>query len=68
MFAMRDQLREQKLGENQLKLTIITKISDIQAAYFDLVQQQQQLSVLDSTLVISNQRVNYKTDLRSESI
>jgi outer membrane protein len=59
MFAMRDQLRElQKLGENQLKLTIITKISDIQAAYFDLVQQQQQLSALDSTLVISNQRVN----------
>ena len=58
MFAMRDQLRElQKLGENQLKLTIITKISDIQAAYFDLVQQQQ-LSALDSTLVISNQRVN----------
>ncbi|MEZ7497964.1 TolC family protein [Flavobacterium sp. Arc3] len=59
MFAMRDQLRElQKLGENQLKLTIITKISDVQAAYFDLVQQQQQLSALDSTLVISNQRVS----------
>jgi outer membrane protein len=59
MFAMRDQLRElQKLGDNQLKLTIITKISDVQAAYFDLVQQQQQLSALDSTLVISNQRVN----------
>ena len=58
MFAMRDQLSElQKLGENQLKLTIITKISDVQAAYFDLVQQQQQLSALDSTLVISNQRV-----------
>lgn len=59
MFAMKDQLKElQKLGENQLKLTIITKISDVQAAYFDLVQQQQQLSALDSTLVISNQRVN----------
>ncbi|SEB05154.1 Outer membrane protein TolC [Flavobacterium gillisiae] len=59
MFAMRDQLSElQKLGENQLKLTIITKISDVQAAYFDLVQQQQQLSALDSTLVISNQRVS----------
>lgn len=59
MFAMSDQLQElQKLGENQLKLTIITKISDVQAAYFDLVQQQQQLSALDSTLVISNQRVN----------
>lgn len=59
MFAMRDQLQElQKLGENQLKLTIITKISDVQVAYFDLVQQQQQLIALDSTLVISNQRVS----------
>lgn len=59
MFAMRDQLLElQKLGENQLKLTIITKISDVQVAYYDLVQQQQQLNALDSTLVISNQRVN----------
>jgi outer membrane protein len=59
MFAMRDQLQElQKLGESQLKLTIITKISDVQVAYFDLVQQQQQLIALDSTLVISNQRVS----------
>lgn len=59
MFARKDQLQElQKLGESQLKLTIITKISDVQAAYYNLVQQQQQLAALDSTLVISNQRVN----------
>ena len=58
MFARLDQLKElQKLGEAQLKLTIITRISDINAAYFDLVQQQQQLAALDTTIVISNQRL-----------
>ena len=58
MFAKLDQLKElQKLGEAQLKLTIISKISDVNATYFNLVQQQQQLSALDSTIVISNQRL-----------
>lgn len=58
MFARMDQLKElQKLGEAQLKLTLITKISDVNAAYYDLVQQQQQLSALDTTIVISNQRL-----------
>ncbi len=58
MFAKLDQLKElQKLGEAQLKLTIVTKISDVNAAYFDLVQQQQQLAALDTTIVISNQRL-----------
>ena len=59
MFAKLDQLKElQKLGEAQLKLTLITKISDVYATFFDLVQQQQQLSALDSTIVISDQRLN----------
>ncbi|HMK05973.1 MAG TPA: TolC family protein, partial [Flavobacterium sp.] len=58
MFARLDQLKElQKLGEAQLKLTIITKISDVNETYFDLVQQQQQLAALDTTIVISNQRL-----------
>ena len=58
MFARLDQLKElQKLGEAQLKLTIVTRISDVNAAYYDLVQQQQQLAALDTTLVISNQRL-----------
>lgn len=58
MFARYDQLKAlQKLGEAELKLTVITKISDVTSTYFDLVQQQQQLSALDSTIVISNQRV-----------
>ncbi len=58
MFARYDQLKElQKLGEAQLKLTILTKISDVNETYFDLVQQQQQLAALDTTLVISRQRL-----------
>jgi len=58
MFVKLDQLKElQKLGEAQLKLTILTKISDVNTAYFDLVQQQQQSAALDTTLVISNQRL-----------
>lgn len=58
MFAKYDQLKVlQKLGEAQLKLTVITKISDVTSTYYDLVQQQQQLSALDTTIVISNQRV-----------
>ena len=56
MFAKLDQLKElQKLGEAQLKLTVITRISDVNAAYYDLVQQQQQLAALDTTIVISKQ-------------
>jgi outer membrane protein len=59
MFAKLDQLKElQKLGEAQLKRTIILKISAVNAVYFDLVQQQQQLAALDTTIVISTQRLN----------
>ncbi len=58
MFARLDQLKElKKLGDEQLKLTVTTRISDVISTYFDLVQQQQQLSALDTTIVISNQRL-----------
>ncbi len=58
MFAKYDQLKAiQQLGEAELKLTVITKISDVTATYYNLVQQQQQLAALDSTIVISNQRL-----------
>lgn len=59
MFARYEQLKKlQQLGEAQLKLTIITKISDVNETYFDLVQQQQQLAALDTTIVISRQRLD----------
>lgn len=58
MFAKLDQLKElQKLGEAQLKQTILSKINAVTSTYFDLVQQQQQLKALDSTITISNQRL-----------
>ena len=58
MFARLDQLKElQKLGETQLKLTILTKISNLNSVYFQLVNQQQQLAALDTTIEISNQRL-----------
>jgi outer membrane protein TolC len=58
MFARREQLKVlQKQGESELKLTIVTKISEVYATYFDLVQQQQQISALDTAIVISNQRL-----------
>ncbi|MGK4568093.1 TolC family protein [Flavobacterium sp. 3HN19-14] len=58
MFAKYDQLKAlQQLGAAELRLTILTKIGDVTSTYFDLVQQQQQLAALDTTLVISNQRL-----------
>lgn len=58
MFARLDQLKElQKLGDSQLKQTILVKIGQVNSAYYDLVQQQQQLAALDTTIVISKQRV-----------
>lgn len=59
MFANYDQLKEtKKLGESELKQVVLTKVGDVMITYFDLVQQQQQLSALDSTIIISEQRVD----------
>jgi outer membrane protein len=58
MFARREHLKVlQKQGEAELKLAILTKVSDVYTTYFDLVQQQQQIKALDTAIVISNQRL-----------
>ncbi len=58
MFANLEQLKEtQKLGETELKQVILTKVGEVMITYYDLVQQQQQLSALDSTIFLSEQRV-----------
>jgi outer membrane protein len=58
MFACYDQLKElEKQGEVQLKMTVLTKVSDVMTAYYDLVQQQQLVKALDTTIVISKQRL-----------
>ncbi|RXM45570.1 TolC family protein [Flavobacterium sp. YO64] len=58
MFAKLDQLKElQKLGDAELKRTILIKIGQVNSAYYNLVQQQHQLAALDTTIVISKQRL-----------
>ncbi|HEX8268571.1 MAG TPA: TolC family protein [Flavobacterium sp.] len=58
MFARYNQLKElRKLGEAELQLTVLTRVSDVITTYYDIVQQQQQLAALDSTMIISEQRV-----------
>lgn len=58
MFANHEQLKEnQKLGEAELKQVVLNKVGEVLVTYYDLVQQQQQLTALDSTLIISEQRV-----------
>lgn len=58
MFARYDQLKElEKLGEAELQQTVLNRASDVLITYYDLVQQQQQLAALDSTLAISEQRL-----------
>lgn len=58
MFARYDQLKElEKLGETELKLTILTRVGDVMTTYYDLVQQQQVLKSLDTAIVISQERV-----------
>lgn len=58
MFARYDQLKQLKeLGETELKLMIMNRVSDVMVTYYDLVQQQQMLTALDTAIVISKQRV-----------
>ncbi|WP_139855253.1 TolC family protein [Aequorivita sinensis] len=58
MFARYDQLKElKKLGEAELQQAILGTVRDVMTTYYNLVQQKRQLNALDSTLVISRQRV-----------
>lgn len=58
MFARYDQLKVLEYqGELQLKLAVLTKVSDVMTTYYNLVQQQQLIKALDTTIVISKQRL-----------
>lgn len=60
MFAKYDQLKElQNLSDTQLKMTILNKVSSVNSVYFDLIQEQQKLSDLDSTIIISKKRLEF---------
>jgi len=58
MFARKEQLNVlEQQGKVELQTAILTRISDVYTTYFDLVQQQQVLTSIDTAIVISNQRV-----------
>ena len=46
MFARYEQLHElEKLGQTELKFTILTRVNDVMLTYFNVVQQQQNLKI-----------------------
>lgn len=60
MFAKYDQLKELKnLSDAQLKWTILDKVSSVNNVYYDLIQEQQKLTDLDSTISISKKRLEF---------
>ena len=58
MFARYEQLKKlEELGEAELNQAILDRVGDVMNTYYQLVQQKQELAALDSTVVISQQRV-----------
>ena len=58
MFARKEQLNKlEQQGQAEMKSAILSKISAVYLAYYDLVQQQQQIKALDTTIVISKERL-----------
>lgn len=59
MFARNKQLKEFKnLGENEMRLAVLTKVSEVYSTYYQLVNLQKLMSYTDSIINISNFRVN----------
>jgi outer membrane protein len=60
MFAKYDELKElQNMSDAQLKMTILNKVSSVNSVYYDLIQEQQKLYDLDSTIIISQKRLEF---------
>lgn len=58
MFARHKQLKEtQKLSETELRLAVLTKVSEVYASYYQLVNLQKQKKALDSLIFISEFRL-----------
>ena len=58
MFARHNQLKEQqKLSETELKVELLSKVSEVYATYFLLVNQQNLLTTADSIIAISDFRL-----------
>jgi outer membrane protein TolC len=48
----------EEMGNTELQFTILSRMGDVLETYYQIVQQQQQIKVLDSTLLISQLRKN----------
>lgn len=58
MFSRYETLQElQKQGDVFLKRTILTRVSDVIRTYYTIVEQQNLLEAMDSTIVISQERL-----------
>jgi outer membrane protein len=58
MFARKEQLATlEEQGKAELQLAILNKLSEVYTVYYDLVHQQQIIASLDSTIVVSKQRL-----------
>lgn len=58
MFARHNQLKElQKLGETELKVELLSKVSEVYETYYVLVNQQNLLTTADSIIAISEFRL-----------
>jgi len=58
MFSRYETLKElQKQGEAELQRSVVTRISDVISTYYTIVEQQNLLSAMDSSIVISQERL-----------
>ncbi|MBD1434001.1 TolC family protein [Sphingobacterium sp. DN00404] len=58
MFARYEKLQElEKQGDLQLKRTILATVGDVITVYYTIVEQQNLLSALDSSILISKERL-----------
>lgn len=58
MFSRYDTFKElHKQGELQVKSTILQRVSDVITTYYYIVEQQNLLSAIDSSIVISKERL-----------
>ncbi|WDF69425.1 TolC family protein [Sphingobacterium oryzagri] len=58
MFARLEKLQElEKQGDLQMKRTVLTTVGDVITLYYTIVEQQNMLSALDSSIHISNERL-----------
>ena len=58
MFSRYETLKElQKQGEAELQRSVVTRISEVISTYYTIVEQQNLLAALDSSILISQERL-----------